>query len=379
MTYYYDHYRPRRSGFFSTILVAVVSAVIGGIIALSFFPHFYPQEQLPDNISQHQNLQPPTELPAPFEPGDNPIVRIADTVGPAVVSITNYQSGFFISPHYASSGSGVIFDSRKGYIVTNFHVVDNADRLVVSLDENRQYEAKLIGGDRRTDLAVLQIDAPNLPEAKFGDSSKIRVGETAIAIGNPLGEFARSVTVGVISALNRELTVQSSGGMEITLELIQTDAAINPGNSGGALVNTRGEVIGINSAKITREDVEGMGFAIPINDVRPIVKQLIEKGRVSRPFIGITDFSEITEKMSQWYDVPVGIHVGGVVRGGPADRAGMKPNDIIVQLNDEKIETLSDLYNFLKEHKVGDKVKVVVFRDGRKVQLDLVLGEMPSR
>ncbi|MBO8168589.1 MAG: trypsin-like peptidase domain-containing protein [Thermoanaerobacteraceae bacterium] len=379
MTYYYDHYRPRRSGFFSTILVAVVSAVIGGIIALSFFPYFYPQEQLPDNISQNQNLQPPTELPVPFEPGDNPIVRIADTVGPAVVSITNYQSGFFISPHSVSSGSGVIFDSRKGYIVTNFHVVDNADRLVVSLDENRQYEAKLIGGDRRTDLAVLQIDAPNLPEAEFGDSSKIRVGETAIAIGNPLGEFARSVTVGVISALNRELTVQSSGGMEITLELIQTDAAINPGNSGGALVNTRGEVIGINSAKIAREGVEGLGFAIPINDVRPIVKQLIEKGRVSRPFIGIYDFSEITEKLSQWYDVPVGIHVNGVVRGGPADKAGMKPNDIIVQLNDEKIETLSDLYNFLKEHKVGDKVKVVVFRDGRKVQLDLVLGEMPSR
>ena len=380
MSYYYDQYKPRKSRFFPTLLVAIISAIIGGIIALAFFPYFYPQTSPPNQAAPQGQVQPPANPPVVIEPGDNPIIKIADTVGPAIVSITNMQKGtsFFGPRSSASAGSGVIFNSEDGYIVTNYHVIDNAERLIVNMDENRQYEAELIGGDARTDLAVIKIDAPNLPEDKFGDSSAVRVGETAIAIGNPLGEFARSVTVGVISALNRELTVQSVSGQEITLELIQTDAAINPGNSGGALVNTRGEVIGINSAKIARQDVEGLGFAIPINDASPIIDQLIEKGSVSRPFLGIYDFTEITDKMSQWYDLPVGIHVGGIVDGGPAEKAGMKVEDVIVSLNGVKIETINQLYNFLKDRKVGDKVEVIVVRKTKETTLNLTLGEMPS-
>lgn len=315
------------------------------------------------------------------QPGDNPVVTIAETVGPAVVAINNIQEnrgGFFSSPHGAvSSGSGVIFDAQKGYIVTNFHVVADANRLIVYLDEERQYEAKLVAGDSRTDLAVIQIDAPDLPEARFGNSAQLKVGETAIAIGNPLGRFARSVTVGVISALDRELIVQSAAGEEVTLQLIQTDAAINPGNSGGALVNTRGELVGINSAKIARQDIEGLGFAIPIDDARPIIKDLISKGYVSRPFIGIFGFSEISEQMSKWYEMPVGIYIGGVVENGPAAKAGMQERDVMVSLDDKKLETTADLYDFLNNHSPGDKVTAAVIRNGKKIKVEVTLGEMP--
>ncbi len=379
--HYYDDYRPRRSGFLGTILVAIISAVVGGIIALTFFPYFNFQQLGSVPETGRNPLEQRATPPVTINPGENPVIAIADQVGPAVVAITNIQGKrgqFFFSPHgEILSGSGVIFDSKKGYIVTNFHVVDNADRLIVTINEDRQYEAAFVAGDRRTDLAVIRIKARDLPEAKFGDSSKLRVGETAIAIGNPLGRFARSVTVGVISALNRELTIQSADDREITLQVLQTDAAINPGNSGGALVNTRGEVIGINSAKIARQDVEGLGFAIPINDARPIIEQLISQGYVSRPFIGIFDFREISEQMSRWYDLPVGIYVGGVVEGGPAAKAGMKEQDVIVALDDQKIETTGDLYQFLNKHTPGDHITATIVRDGKKIKLELTLGEMP--
>lgn len=379
--HYYDDYRPRRFRFLGTILVAIISAVVGGIIALTFFPYFNFQQLGSVPETGRNPLEQRATPPVTINPGENPVIAIADQVGPAVVAITNIQGKrgqFFFSPHgEILSGSGVIFDSKKGYIVTNFHVVDNADRLIVTINEDRQYEAAFVAGDRRTDLAVIRIKARDLPEAKFGDSSKLRVGETAIAIGNPLGRFARSVTVGVISALNRELTIQSADDREITLQVLQTDAAINPGNSGGALVNTRGEVIGINSAKIARQDVEGLGFAIPINDARPIIEQLISQGYVSRPFIGIFDFREISEQMSRWYDLPVGIYVGGVVEGGPAAKAGMKEQDVIVALDDQKIETTGDLYQFLNKHTPGDHITATIVRDGKKIKLELTLGEMP--
>ncbi|GAW93761.1 S1C family serine protease [Calderihabitans maritimus] len=376
------YYRERKPGYFFIIVVALLSGIIGGIVALSLSPYLFP-EVVPPILEEPQEKKEKQEAqlpPVPYNPAESPVVAIARQVGPAVVGITNLRGHDFFNNQLVSTGSGVIFDRENGYIVTNYHVVAGAQKILVNLDEKRQYTARLVGGDERTDLAVLKIKADNLPEAKFGDSTKLQVGEMAIAIGNPLGrEFARSVTVGVISALNREVTVESPTGEAITLKLIQTDAAINPGNSGGALVNARGEVIGINSVKIARADVEGMGFAIPISDAQPIIQQLIEKGYVSRPFIGIYDFREITEEMSEWYGLPVGIYVGGIVPGGPAEKAGMKPGDIIVKIDDEIIASFEDLQKVLYRHQVGDRVTITVIRNGKRLTLPVILGEMPRR
>ena len=216
---------------------------------------------------------------------NTPIVQAAKKVGPTVVGITNkaYVRDFFNRVQLAERGygSGVIYD-KSGLIVTNNHVVDGASEIIVSLADGRSAQGKVLGTDAATDLAVVKIDLDNLPVAEFGDSSTVQVGEPAIAIGNPLGmEFRGSVTVGIISALNRSVEI---GEKKFTL--FQTDAAINPGNSGGALVNADGEIIGINSAKIGVSNVEGMGFAIPINNVKPIIKELSAKGRVAHPYVG---------------------------------------------------------------------------------------------
>jgi len=377
MSYFTNHdYHRRRPGLFSYILVALIGAVVGGLLVLFLAPYFYPGlTEVPQIVEDRKEDLPP--LPK-WEPEDTAIVAISKKVGPAVVGITNFKGGDFFDNPITSTGSGVIIDSQKGYIVTNFHVIEGAKRLVVTLDKEHQYEAKIVGSDAETDLAVIRIDAKGLPEAKLGDSTKLQVGELAVAIGNPLGnEFARTVTVGVISALNREISLPGVGP-EITLEVIQTDAAINPGNSGGALVNGQGEVIGINSSKIARADVEGMGFAIPISDAKPIIRQLIEKGKVIRPFLGVYELVTITEKMSKWYDIPVGVYVGGVFPGGPADNAGMYPKDVIVAIAGKNISSFKELKKVLREHKVGDKITVTVVRRNKKIQLEIVLAEKPQ-
>ncbi len=372
----YDSGR-RRPGFLFLIILSLLSAMFGGLFVLFIAPSFLSQEQIPQAIEPQEN----PELPViPFRVEDSPVIAIAENVGPAVVGITNMRGHDFFNNPIMSSGSGVIFDKDNGYVVTNFHVIEGANNIQVSLDDGNFYEANLIGHDRDTDLAVLQINADNLPEARLGDSSKLRVGEMAVAIGNPLGgDFARSVTAGVISALDREITVATSGGEEITLQVLQTDAAINPGNSGGALVNSQGEVIGINSVKIARADVEGMGFAIPTNVVKPIIDQLIEQGYVSRPFIGIFDFREITPQMAEWYNLPEGIYVGGIVSGGPAAASGMRPGDVIIEIQNTTIRTFEDLQQILRSHGVGDEVSITVIRDANRVELKVTLGEMPRR
>lgn len=369
----------RRPGFFFMIILSLISAILGGLFVLYFGPSLLSDDGK-SIVEEGRDRWNYPELPVvPFNVEDSPVIAIAETVGPAVVGITNMRGHDFFNNPIVSSGSGVIFDSENGYIITNYHVVEGANNIQVTLDEDTHYEAKLIGHDRDSDLAVLQVEADDLPEARLGDSSKLRVGEMAIAIGNPLGkEFARSVTVGVISALDREITVKTAGG-EITLQVVQTDAAINPGNSGGALVNSKGEVIGINSVKIASADVEGMGFAIPSNLVKPIIDQLIEKGYVSRPFIGIFDFREITPQMSEWYNLPEGIYVGGIVSGGPAAAAGMRPGDVIIEMDGTMIKTFEELQQVLRSHKVGDKVTIVVIRENQRIELNVTLGETPRR
>jgi serine protease Do len=382
MSYFDNNYRSRPSYALMVVLM-LLSAMVGGLISYAIAPAVLGNGGDREGIPQQQEgASPPIQQEQPpVQFGENsPVVTIAEKVGPAVVGITNMQGSNFFSQPIANSGSGFIINGEKGYIVTNNHVVAGAQKLIVSLTEDEQYSAEIVGQDPRTDLAVIKINAKkSLPQVTLGDSNKIQVGETVVAIGNPLGrEFARSVTVGVVSALNRQITIPiSQGGPEITLNLIQTDAAINPGNSGGPLVNMRGEVIGINSVKIALTGVEGMGFSIPMADARPIIEQIIEKGYVSRPFIGIYNFREITEEMSQWYDIPRGIFIGGVVPGSPAAKVGIKPEDIIVELAGERIASSADLNTVLSKHKVGDKVSISVVRDGKRREFNLTLGEMP--
>jgi len=312
------------------------------------------------------------------------VKSIAKKVGPSIVGIrmvTKSPKYWYSSDmsDYESEGSGIII-SKDGYILTNYHVVEYADpkktlskntTLEVFLSDKQQASAKFVGGDSKTDLAVIKIDKKNLTAATLGDSDELEVGELAVAIGNPLGlEFQGTVTVGVISALNRTVTINDK-----VLNLIQTDAAINPGNSGGALVNSKGQVIGINTAKISITGVEGLGFAIPINDAKPIVDQLIMFGYVKgRPYIGISG-REITEQISSFYGLPVGIYILEVESGSAAEKAGIKKGDILVSLAGKEVRTMTELETIKEKYKAGDTVKVVVVRNNKKLTLTLTFGE----
>jgi serine protease Do len=311
------------------------------------------------------------------------VTEIAKKVGPSVVGIRMTLSGaqldFNDTDQAQAEGSGVIV-SRDGYIMTNYHVVEYADprnnasqnvTLEVFLPDKRQAKAKFIGGDQLNDLAVIKVNLNNLPVAELGDSSQLEVGEPAVAIGNPLGiEFAGSVTAGVISALNRTVELEDK-----TLNLIQTDAAINPGNSGGALVNSRGQVIGINTVKISVAGVEGLGFAIPINEAKPIIDQLIMFGYIKgRPVIGIAG-REITEEMAQRYDLPVGIYIQEVVSNSGAAKAGIRKGDILVSLAGQAVKNMKDLDKVKRKYKAGDIVDAVFIRKEGQRTIKLTFSE----
>jgi serine protease Do len=305
------------------------------------------------------------------------VVDAVEKATPSVVGISNYGIVFDFwgqsSLQERATGSGVIIGS-DGYIVTNYHVIENAKELVVTLGSGEEFPATVIGADSPTDLAVIKINKTGLPAAEFANSDNLRAGEPAIAIGNPLGlDFQQSVTLGVVSARERSITIQ---GQKFTF--IQTDAAINDGNSGGALVNINGKLIGINTAKIKITGVEGMGFAIPSNTVKQIAADLIENGRVIRPWMGITtrNLSRL-EAAQLGLDVDYGVIVMEVVTGSPAERAGLEPMDIIVALEGDSVTNTSDLQQLIYQYKVGQKVTVTVYREKRKVDLEVTLDKMP--
>ena len=311
---------------------------------------------------------------------NTPTVRVAKAVGPAVVGITNkaVARDWFNNQVQVEQGvgAGVIFRS-DGYIVTNNHVIEGAREILVSLSDGRSVKGKLIGADELTDIAVVKIDETDLPTASFGNSDEIVVGEPAIAIGNPMGlEFQGSVTVGVISAMNRTLSM----GGERQLKLIQTDAAISPGNSGGALDNADGLVIGINSAKIAANGVEGMGFSIPINTVREVVSQLMEHGRVIRPYLGVGVFDKETAARAGYQlNVDAGVYVQNVTLQGPAGRAGLQRGDIILEVGGEKTNTVGELRAAVTAHSVGDTVPVKYIRGDETYTVDVTLDAAPER
>ena len=307
---------------------------------------------------------------------ENPVVAVAQIAGPSVVGVKVdfYEQGFFGELQETSEeGSGIIY-SEDGYIITNYHVVEDAisstsAQVTVTLSNQEEYIAEIIGTDSVTDLALLKIDATGLTPATFGKSSDLQVGELAVAIGNPLGqEFAGSVTVGYISALNRTITTDGR-----TYQLIQTDAAINPGNSGGALVNAKGEVIGINTVKVTDTTVEGLGFAIPSDDALKIIEELKLTGKIVRPYIGIygIDMDEATAKRNNLVE---GVYVYQVFSGSPAEAAGISRGDIIVEFDGQQVKTKQELNNTKNQKSIGDKVKVKVYRGGDYQELEITLS-----
>ncbi|MFD3155537.1 S1C family serine protease [Haloimpatiens sp. FM7330] len=351
--------------FFRSI-VFILIAIISGILSANYFIN----KKYPEVVESYENKTSNSKnnISVQSKPiKQNAITTVAEVVGPAVVAISNKAEGFFGNVS-KGTGSGIIFD-EKGYIVTNYHVIEGASTITIKLSSGKQLTAKVIGKDPKSDLAVIKVEARNLPVAKFGDSSKVRVGDLAIAIGNPLGEeFAGSVTSGIISALNRTLRVGES-----VYKVIQTDAAINPGNSGGALCNERGEVIGINSLKInSKYDAEGMGFAIGSNEAKHIIDELMKHGRISRPIIGIYG-GTANPKATNGVE---GIFVTKVIPGTGADKVGIRPSDIIIEFDNKKVKEFGQLSEILEKHKVGDRVTCKVWRNGKIHNMKIRLTEI---
>lgn len=297
------------------------------------------------------------------------IPQIYDTVSPSVVSIISTGGNGIKTA--VSSGSGVIL-TEDGYVVTNNHVIDGASIITVKTIAGQSLDAQLVGKDAKTDLAVLKVSCDKkLPAATVGDSAKLRVGDLAVAIGNPLQEeLVSTLTVGYISAINRTMIIDKR-----QMTMLQTDAAINPGNSGGALINVYGQVIGITTAKSTGYDVEGLGFAIPMNEAIPIIESIIKNGYVTgRPLIGIQGI-DVTEQIAAANDLPIGVYVDSVISGGAADVAGIQKGDVVVECNGEKIQSVDEINQIRDKHKVGDTLKFTLSRNGSKVKVNVVLQE----
>lgn len=297
------------------------------------------------------------------------IPQIYDAVSPSVVSIIS-TGGTGLNTA-VSGGSGVIL-TEDGYIVTNNHVIDGASIITVKTIAGQSLDAQLVGKDAKTDLAVLKVSCDKkLPAAKIGDSAKLRVGDLAIAIGNPLKEeLVSTLTVGYISAINRTMIIDKR-----QMTMLQTDAAINPGNSGGALINSYGQVIGITTAKSTGYDVEGLGFAIPMNEAVPIIDSIIKNGYVTgRPLVGIQGI-DVTEQIAAANDLPIGVYVDSVVAGGAAEAAGIKKGDVIIECNGEKVASVDEINQIRDKHKVGDTLKFTISRNGSKMKINVVLQE----
>lgn len=300
------------------------------------------------------------------------IPSVAEKVGPAIVGIVSKGnvSGFFPQTVDLGSGSGIII-TEDGYVVTNYHVVEGATEVSVVLSTGEEYSAVLKGADERSDLAVIKIDAHDLPVASFGVSSDMRVGEQVIAIGNPLGlELQGSITVGYLSSANRTIEVDGRD-----MKLIQTDAAINPGNSGGALVNLYGEVIGINTVKMQATGVEGLGFAIPSDEAKPIIEDILEYGYVrGRPQIGISG-QDITDQYARYYNLQPGVLVREVYEGSAAAAAGVQVGDVITKINGTKISSVTELNNEKEKYKAGEEIELTIYRDNKEMAVKLILSE----
>ena len=365
--------RPRRRmGILGIVVIsAVVGALAGSAATVLLAPRLI-------------KVTPSGTVVAPLAPITNTlteesaVISVADQDGKAVVEIkTTISSPDFIQTEQHGIGSGFIVRS-DGYIVTNNHVVENARQLQVILrDGAKKFDARVIGTSPEDDVAVIKVDAQNLPALNWGDSSALKVGQLAIAIGSPLGQ-QNSVTKGVISALHRFISIPnpSTGQVENILNAIQTDAQINPGNSGGPLLNSVGQVVGVNFAIEQAQAGPGLGFALDGNAARDIANQLIQTGHINRPFLGVT-YNQLDETAAAANGLVVGAVVTAITSGSPADRAGIKVHDVITKVNDQSIDDSHPLKDVLRQYAPGTKVNVTIYRDGKNQTLQVTLGTHP--
>ena len=306
--------------------------------------------------------------------------QVADLVSPSVVVITTEQvvysqwSWYGQSQVESGAGSGVIISS-DGYILTCAHVVSGASNITVSIGD-KDYPATLVGEDTTSDIAVVKVDATGLTPATVGDSDNLKVGESVMAVGNPLGELGGTVTSGIVSALNRSVSIQGTSSVN-TMSLIQMDASVSPGNSGGGLFNMNGELVGIVNAKSSDSDAEGLGFAIPVNDAVKVAQELLENGYVTgRPYLGISYYAVTDAQTAAQLGVNAyGVYIVEVVKGGPADKAGLQAGDRIVSVDGSEVATQSDLGTLMQDHKAGDTIEITVARGGQMQTVTVTLGE----
>ena len=306
--------------------------------------------------------------------------QVADLVSPSVVVITTEQVVYSQWSWYgqnqveSGAGSGVIISS-DGYILTCAHVVDGASTITVTIGD-KDYTATLVGEDTTSDIAVIKIDADGLTPATVGNSDSLKVGQSVMAVGNPLGELGGTVTGGMISALNRSVTIQGSSSVN-TMSLIQMDASVSPGNSGGGLFNMNGELVGIVNAKSSSSDAEGLGFAIPINDAIKVAQELLENDYVTgRPYLGITYLAVTDAQTASQLGVNAyGVYVVEVVKGGPAEKAGLQAGDRIVSVDGTEIASKDDLGTLMQKHAAGDTLSITIAREGQMQTVNVTLGE----
>ena len=306
--------------------------------------------------------------------------QVAKTVSPSVVVITTEQvvysqwSWYGQSQVESGAGSGVIISS-DGYILTCAHVVSGASNITVSIGD-KDYPATLVGEDTTSDIAVVKVDATGLTPATLGDSDNLKVGESVMAVGNPLGQLGGTVTSGIVSALNRSVSIRGTSSVN-TMSLIQMDASVSPGNSGGGLFNMNGELVGIVNAKSSDSDAEGLGFAIPVNDAVKVAQELLENGYVTgRPYLGISYFAVTDAQTAAQLGVNAyGVYIVEVVKGGPADKAGLQAGDRIVSVDGSEVATQSDLGTLMQNHKAGDAIEITVARGGQMQTVNVTLGE----
>lgn len=401
MGYYDEHNqarkerKPKRG--MSWFLPSTFGAVIGVSAMLVAAPLF-------TNIDQPAMSQPAVESSENSSSTSNVSYNVSTDVTKAVekaqgsvVSITKYEDNFSLgngdgeSDQAAGSGSGVIYKKEGGsaFVVTNNHVIEGASSLEVTLNNEQKVDAKLLGADPLLDLAVLEIDGSKVDTvAEFGSSDNLKTGEPAIALGNPLGFLEGSVTQGIVSNTNRSIPVDldQNGQPDYSADVIQTDASINPGNSGGALINIQGQLIGINSSKIAQTQVEGIGFAIPINVAEPIIEQLETTGEVKRPVMGITPASLAEVPKQHWNDtlnlpekVEGGVVLMGISPASPAAKAGLQERDVIVKLDDQPINNSAELRKYLySSKKVGDKMEVTFYRNGELQKTTMTLANQKA-
>ena len=390
------------------IIKLVVGSLTGGALILSGLAL---QNVVTPTASQNQTDT--VQAQGTASEFEETIMKAVEKAKDSVVSIQNYQKesqqnnlyGYgtggenqvdledpSASQKLAGEGSGVIYkiDGDTAYLVTNNHVVENADSLKVKLADGTTEDGELVGRDAVSDLAVVKISSKNVKSAiKFADSDATKVGSIAIAIGSPLGsKFSNSVTQGIISGQSRivPMDLNKDGQADIETTLIQTSAAINPGNSGGALLNKDGDLVGINSSKFSNVDVEGMGFAIPSKEVQRVIAQLEKDGKVTRPFIGISqnDLANITSRskteiLKLKSDQTDGVVVTDTVKGSPAETAGLKKYDVITKIGDKEIKNILELRRELYAYNVGDKVELTVIREGKETKVQVTLGAQPEQ